>query len=406
MTSLEDAALDVVKTLQNAGHTAYFVGGYVRDRLMKHPTDDIDIASTASVEEVVALFPKTIPVGVQFGIVVVVWKEHAFEVATFRSEEGYKDGRRPTSIAKATPEEDARRRDFTINGIFYDPIAKTFHDYVEGQKDIKARVVRAIGKPKDRFLEDRLRMIRAVRYAARFNFAIETKTKRAIGDHAHMLFPSVAIERVWQELQKMARFSNFDIAIIGLHEMKLLPVIFPELRDCTVDDIAERTAIFHHFPKDAPLVAYLLELFPDYNLSQKILFCERFKLSNKEKNFLLYYDNISAALAAEKPLDPYQWTQIYAHPDFKVAFDLCLSHYSVSDREKIVAFHLDQESVLHDYIQRAKNRDPIIKAQHLLDMGIKPGPEMGQLLLKAERIAVNQQLTDPEKILEILLHRE
>ena len=157
MEDVERSARKVIDKLVLEGHTAYYAGGYVRDRIMGHPSDDIDIATTAPVEIVQTLFKKTIPVGVQFGIVIVVMDGHQFEVATFRKEEEYKDGRRPTKIEPATPEEDAVRRDFTINGMFYDPTTGEVIDYIDGKKDIKHRIIRAIGNPKERFMEDRLR---------------------------------------------------------------------------------------------------------------------------------------------------------------------------------------------------------------------------------------------------------
>jgi poly(A) polymerase len=197
-------AKQIVQTLVKAGFTTYFAGGWVRDYLMNHPSDDIDIATGAPVDVIQNLFPKTIPVGLAFGIVIVVVEEHQFEVATFRKEKGYVDGRRPTHIESATPEEDALRRDFTINGLFWDPLTETLYDYVEGQKDLRSGIIRAIGDPHARFLEDRLRMIRAVRYSTRFNFSIEIETYQAILTHAKSLFPSVAIERIWQEFHKMA----------------------------------------------------------------------------------------------------------------------------------------------------------------------------------------------------------
>lgn len=171
--SMLQFATSVVQRLVDAGFTAYFAGGWVRDFLMQRPSDDIDIATSATVDEVQALFPKTVPVGVAFGILLVIEGGHPFEVATFRKDRGYTDGRRPTGIDPATPEEDAKRRDFTINGMFYDPLKKQLFDYVGGQQDIKNKLIRAIGNPHDRFLEDRLRMMRAVRYATRFDFPIE-----------------------------------------------------------------------------------------------------------------------------------------------------------------------------------------------------------------------------------------
>src|SRR6185437_5720237 len=165
-----EVATHIVKRLVEAGHLAYFAGGWVRDFLLNHPSDDIDIATSASVEEIQALFPKTIPVGIAFGIVIVVEKGHQFEVATFRKDRGYVDGRRPTGIDPASPEEDAQRRDFTLNGMFYDPLQKKVLDFVSGQEDLKKGIIRAIGNPHERFLEDRLRMMRAVRYGTRFGF--------------------------------------------------------------------------------------------------------------------------------------------------------------------------------------------------------------------------------------------
>lgn len=182
-------ATSVVKRLVDAGHIAYFAGGWVRDFLMKHPSDDIDIATSASVEQIQSLFPKTIPVGIAFGIVIVVEQGHQFEVATFRKESGYLDGRRPTNIEPASPEEDSQRRDFTINGMFWDPLQEKLYDYVEGQTDLKKGIIRAIGDPHQRFLEDRLRMIRAARYATRFHFPIEIETRQAILAHPRVFFP-------------------------------------------------------------------------------------------------------------------------------------------------------------------------------------------------------------------------
>jgi len=195
-------AASIVKKLSSAGHIAYFAGGWVRDFLMERPSDDIDIATSATPEEVQALFPKTIPVGIAFGIVIVVEDGHQFEVATFRQDQGYVDGRRPQGISSATPEEDAQRRDFTINGMFYDPIEKKLYDYVDGQKDIKKGIIKAIGNPHERFLEDRLRMMRAVRYSTRFNFPIESDTLQAILAHADSLLPAVALERYGKNSRK------------------------------------------------------------------------------------------------------------------------------------------------------------------------------------------------------------
>lgn len=269
MMDHSSSALHVVKTLSKAGHIAYFAGGWVRDFIMKHPSDDIDIATSASVEEIQALFPKTIPVGVAFGIVIVVIHSHQFEVATFRKDRGYVDGRRPTGIDPASPEEDAQRRDFTINGLFYDPQADQIFDFVGGLDDIRKGVIRAIGDPIERFTEDRLRMMRAVRYSTRFGFPIESDTLQAILKFASTLLPSVAMERVWQEFKKMSQFAHFDAGLVTLHQLNLLPTIFPQLKDLSTQQIQQRVKYIPLFPKNSPTIAELLELFPTI-LSSKL----------------------------------------------------------------------------------------------------------------------------------------
>jgi len=393
-----EAALEIIQKLTENSHTAYFAGGYVRDTLMNHTSDDIDIATTASAKEIQSLFPKTIPVGIQFGIIIIVHHDHQFEVATFRKESDYLDGRRPTSITKASPEEDALRRDFTINGMFYDPLEEKLIDYVNGQADIKARVVRAIGDPNQRFLEDRLRMIRAIRYATRFQFDIDPKTRRAILKHADTLFPAVAIERVWQELQKMASYSRFDHSLLALHNHNLLATILPEVKD---KDIKDNLKHLPHFPKDAPLIAQLLELFPHYNLAQKLLLCDYFKLSNQERAFVTFYHKSASLLLQE--LTPYQWVKLYADPHFKISFSLHLAHLTQDAQNEIIALHEKRQQKLLPHIKRYKENDPILKAKHLIEKGYKPGPELGELLKRAEEIAINDNLDSPKEILKKLL---
>jgi poly(A) polymerase len=216
----------LVKELVKAGYIAYFAGGWARDYVMGHPSADIDIATNAPPEKILDLFPCTILVGLAFGVIIVVIEGHQFEVATFRRDIGYDSGRRPNSIELADPEEDALRRDFTINGLFFDPLEERIIDYVGGIEDIKKRVIRTIGNADERFSEDRLRMIRAIRFAARFGFAIEEETQIGIALNADTLFPAVAMERIWQEFNKMVAYPHFDQALIEMHRLKLLPVIW------------------------------------------------------------------------------------------------------------------------------------------------------------------------------------
>ena len=176
--------------------------------------------------------------------------------------------------------------------MFYDPITNSLFDFVNGQEDLKNKVVKAIGNPHQRFLEDRLRMMRAVRYACRFHFSLDPGTQEALCLHASSLFPSVAIERVWQEFTKMRRFGSFKKFILKLHETHLLGTIFEELTTLPLEEITARLHPLDHFPQEAPLLGKLLTLFPHYSLEQKLALCDKFKLSNQERDGLRFYQNI------------------------------------------------------------------------------------------------------------------
>src|SRR5262245_24122533 len=175
-----DSAIDIVKELRRHGHEAYFVGGCVRDMVMGIEPADYDIATSAHPEEVVKIFPRTEAIGAQFGVVLVIKRGHPFEVATFRSDEAYVDGRRPTGVVFTDAKQDVLRRDFTINGLLYDPLADKVIDYVNGRADIKAKIVRAIGDPPARFEEDKLRILRAIRFGARLGYTIDELTWDAV----------------------------------------------------------------------------------------------------------------------------------------------------------------------------------------------------------------------------------
>src|SRR5881397_3045839 len=177
---MEKVAREVAARLRESGHVAYFAGGCVRDMVRGLIPKDYDIATNARPEAVQGLFPHTFAVGAHFGVIIVLENGFQFEVATFRSDDAYIDGRHPSAVHFSSPEEDAKRRDFTINGMFYDPVAGEVIDLIGGQPDIAAKLVRAIGDPAKRFAEDRLRMLRAVRFAAVLDYEIDKKTWDAL----------------------------------------------------------------------------------------------------------------------------------------------------------------------------------------------------------------------------------
>src|SRR5438309_859432 len=240
---LRDFATSIVQTLRQHGFQAYLVGGCVRDLLLGREPKDYDVATDATPKQVMEIFPETYAVGVQFGVVLVPApeaararisdegpaKSSAVEVATFRSDIGYSDGRHPDEVRfSKSPQEDVERRDFTINGLLLDPIKNEVLDFVGGRKDLEAHIIRTIGEPERRFAEDKLRMLRAVRFAARFEYEIESATFAAIQRLAHNIH-QVSRERVRDELTKMLTEGHARRAFLLLDESGLLQEVLPEI---------------------------------------------------------------------------------------------------------------------------------------------------------------------------------
>ncbi len=257
-----ELALEIVRRLHGAGHEAYWVGGCVRDALLGREPTDYDIATSATPDRVEALFPKTIPVGRKFGVMLVVAEHQQFEVATFRAESDYQDGRRPGQISFGDPRADAVRRDFTINGLFFDPVRNQLHDWVGGEADLRAKILRTIGLPEERFAEDHLRLLRAVRFAAQLNFQIEAATFAAIRTHAAKL-RGISAERIRDELLKLFRPPHAGHGLELLRQSGLLAEVLPEI---AATEGCEQSPEFHpegsvfnhirlmfeHMPADAP----------------------------------------------------------------------------------------------------------------------------------------------------------
>ena len=200
--SLRDRAIDIVRRLQVAGHRAFWVGGCVRDYLLGREPGDYDLATSALPGQIEKLFRRTFAVGRKFGVMIVVEGDHQFQVATFRAEADYRDGRHPEQVTFGDAMADARRRDFTVNGLFYDPLSGQVHDWVGGEADLSAKLIRTIGAPDERFAEDHLRLLRAVRLAAQLDFRIEPETFAAIKTNAAKIL-AISAERIRDELVKL-----------------------------------------------------------------------------------------------------------------------------------------------------------------------------------------------------------
>ena len=269
------SAVSIVRALREGGHEAVFAGGCVRDQVLGNAPYDYDIATSAIPEEVLALFDRTVPVGASFGVVRVLIDDHEFEVATFRTEGGYSDGRRPDSVQWASAQDDVLRRDFTINGLLFDPLEGegVIIDHVGGLEDLRAGVVRAIGDADARFQEDKLRLLRAIRFAARLGFVIAPDTWDAIVERAAEV-TEVSVERIRDELQRMCTQSPPASAFEMLDRSGLWRSVLPEITPAT--PVLER---MEGASKLSSQVAWTT-LCADLNPREAVALCKRMKLSS------------------------------------------------------------------------------------------------------------------------------
>ncbi len=220
--------LSLLKKLKAAGFEAYLAGGCVRDILLKHEPKDYDIVTNATPDQIEALFPKSKSIGKHFGVILVEENSHHFEIATFRSDSGYSDGRRPDFVTFTTAEEDAKRRDFTINGLFYDPLTAEVKDFINGQIDLKEKLIRFIGNAHERIEEDHLRILRAIRFKNRLGFRFHPDTYQALKKHAN-LASKVAPERIQQELKLILLNKDRSQSLRDMYDLGILQVILPEI---------------------------------------------------------------------------------------------------------------------------------------------------------------------------------
>jgi tRNA nucleotidyltransferase (CCA-adding enzyme) len=262
--------------LKENGFTAWLAGGCVRDGLLGIVPKDFDIATNARPKKIEGLFNKTVDVGKAFGVIRVIEPSGDIEVATFRKDGLYIDGRHPTTVELSTPQEDAKRRDFTINALFYDLFEDQIHDFVEGQQDLQKRLIRAVGMADDRFMEDKLRILRAVRFVSQLDFELEKSTYDAILPHASAI-TQVSVERIADEMDKLFEGVRPDKAVKLLNETGLLQILFPEIH---FEPGKEK--IFNNFQGEPNQIILewmnLFEMVPDSSQHEAI--CRRLRFSN------------------------------------------------------------------------------------------------------------------------------
>lgn len=426
---MQKVAARLVERLTNAGFTAYFAGGCVRDLLRGQEPKDIDIATDARPEEVRKLFARTYAVGAHFGVVVVIEEGFQFEVATFRSDGAYLDGRRPTEVHFSSPEEDARRRDFTINGMFYDPPNESVIDFVGGRADLAARTIRAIGEPAERFAEDRLRLLRAVRFATVLDFEIEPHTWEAI-TLASGRINEISAERIRGELIRIflspQRARGWDL----LDRSGLMEQILPELaatKGCEQppqfhpegDVFLHTRLMLSLLPPEVSLPLVLSVLFHDigkpptsqvdedgrirFNGHDKVgaemteALMQRLRFSRAEidatveavRQHMVFKDVPNMRVSRLK--------RFMVRPTFRDELELhridCLGSHGMLDNYDFL------KTKAEEFANEPIIPPPLVTGRDLIALGLRPGPRFGEILEAVETRQLEGQLADRDAAL-------
>lgn len=421
--SLRDQATDIVRRLQQSGFSAFWVGGCVRDFLLGREPGDYDIATDARPEQLEKLFRRTIPVGRKFGVMVVVEGRHQFQVATFRAEADYVDGRHPRRVSFGDAEADARRRDFTVNGLFYDPVRRQLHDWVGGEADLRARLIRTIGRPAERFAEDHLRLLRAVRLAAQLDFQLDPATLTAVQAGAASI-QGISAERVREELAKLFRQPHAARGLVLLEQSGLLAHVLPEIaatRGCKQSpDFHPEGDVFEH------LVLMLRQLPPDADpalpwavllhdvakpvtasrdpatgsihfyghervgaeMARAIL--ERLRFPRKQIDEIVKAVRYHMQFKDAREMRKSTLRRLLLRPTFPLELELhrldCVGSHGALD---VYEFLAEQTRELE---RRPAIRPPLLKGDDLLALGMKPGPALGALLAEVREKQLQDEL--------------
>ena len=400
----------VVRRLTEAGYQAVYAGGCVRDALLNRPYPDVDIATSATPDQVQAVFPKASdPQGKAFGVIRLKQGDHVFEIATFRVDGPYLDGRRPSSVTFTTAEEDAKRRDFTVNGMFFDPLQNKVLDFVQGRADLDSKTIRAIGDPASRFQEDRLRLFRAIRFAAQLGFQIEPKTWHALL-HLSPESKKLAPERVRDELVKIFTSPDPARGLDLLHDSGLIAVWLPELlemRGCAQSpehhpegDVWVHTRLLLTHLKNPSAVLAFSALLHDIGkprtsrtepsgrirffghegvgarMAEEIL--RRLRFSNDDITAIVACIANHMAFKDAPQMRVSTLKRLLARPTFSEELELHRIDCTASHGElDIHRFLVAKQS---EFSKEEIKPKPLVTGHDLQLLGICPGPEMGEIL--------------------------
>ena len=402
VSAQREFAVQVVNRLREAGHIALFAGGCVRDLLLGRQSNDFDVATTATPDDVRTLFGhrRTLAVGASFGVIVVIGPPEIghVEVATFRTDIDYVDGRRPERIAFCSPEEDARRRDFTINGMFFDPIDERVIDYVGGEADLRARLVRAIGDPHDRMREDKLRMLRAVRFTSILDFTLDPITADAVRQMSSELIV-VSAERIAQELKKMLLDRSRRRAIELASDMQILRIILPELDALQKQSdwmiTLKRLEVLEQ-PAFELAMAALLKSLESKSIVNKI--CRRLKLSNDECDRICWLVEHQRDLDDAPTLSLALLKRRLAHPYRDDLLALMQADRTATGSDQ--ASHDFCCEYLRQTPYEVLDPVPLVTGDDLVAMGLRPGPRFKQVLETIRDAQLNLELADRDEAMK------
>lgn len=384
------AAISVVRRLRKQGFEALLAGGCVRDMLLGRPAKDYDVATSARPENVTQLFERTLKVGAKFGVVIVLLDGTEVEVATFRTEAGYSNGRHPQQVTFSSAAEDAGRRDFTINGMFYDPIAKKLIDYVGGRADLKKRLVRTIGEPQKRFSEDFLRMLRAIRFSTQLRFDIEGGTWAAICNNAEKI-KKISAERIAAELENILTDPNRSDGASKLVQSKLGQAMFAGFAGEQADF---GVGALGCLGQKVDFALALAALFAGYETALGVEMVLRLKLSrnhNKHVKFLL--QNRGRLLNSEMSLGHLKL--VLAEPYFWDLYELQRAIQKAGNQS------LAPLAGIRRRVRRLAGEDirpkPLLDGHELIRLGAIPGPQVGQLAREMYIAQLGGQLRDAQE---------
>ena len=426
--SAKEIALSIVRRLRAAGYESYLAGGCVRDMLLNKEPQDYDITTGAKPGEIAKIFPDTIPVGAQFGVILVVVDGTPFEVASFRHDGPYLDGRHPSQVRYGSLREDVLRRDFTINGMIYDPVDDAVIDLVNGRQDLQAGIIRAIGEPRARFEEDRLRMIRAVRLAASLDFNVEGKTLAALGELAATV-TLVSWERIGDEITRILTEGGARRGFELLNDTGLLEAVLPEIAamkgveqspdyhpegdvfahtllllgqlkaptetlayGCLLHDVAkpvcvrregERITFYGHMERGAEMAEAILQrLKRSRDTWERVSYLVRSHLRHTQApNMRL--STLKRFLGEDAIDELLELTRIDA-----LAANGDLTHYNFC---KAKLAELEEEDI---------HPEPLVRGRDLIALGLTPGPVFGQILAQVEEAQLGGELRGRQEAIE------